>query len=109
MRARLRPNAPEGVERWLRAGRVTLDTTRRVAEVNGRSIHLSQREFLLLRHLMHHVGEVCGRDDLLSGVWGYSFDPGTNIVDVYVGRLRAKLGAPVIETIRNVGYCLHPS
>jgi two-component system OmpR family response regulator len=109
VRARLRPDADGDSERWLHAGKLTLDTTRRAAEIGGRSVSLSQREFLLLEHLIRRVGEVCGRDQLLADVWGYSFDPGTNIVDVYVRRLRAKLGAPVIETIRNVGYCLHPS
>ena len=55
---------------------------------------------------MQRNGEVCSREELLSQVWGYSFDPGTNVVDVYVGRLRAKLGNEVIRTVRNVGYCL---
>ncbi|HEX6674294.1 MAG TPA: response regulator transcription factor [Actinomycetes bacterium] len=108
VRARLRQPTPESEvpkqERWLRVGGVELDTSRRVAEFQSRSVVLSHREFLLLRHLMHKAGDVCGREELLTDVWGYSFDPGTNVVDVYVGRLRAKLSARLIETVRNVGY-----
>jgi two-component system OmpR family response regulator len=92
-------------ERWLRRGGVVLDTARRVAQFEDKSVVLSHREFLLLRHLMRNAGDVCGREELLTDVWGYSFDPGTNVVDVYVGRLRAKLSARLIETVRNVGYC----
>jgi DNA-binding response OmpR family regulator len=110
VRARLRQPgpeqaaAPDGAERWLKVGDVALDTARRTVDYQGRSVVLSQREFVLLRHLMRRAGDVCGREELLSDVWGYSFDPGTNVVDVYVGRLRAKLSANLIETIRNVGY-----
>jgi DNA-binding response OmpR family regulator len=106
VRARLRQPLPERDDRWLRAGGVTLDTTRRTAEYQRRSVVLSEREFLLLEHLMRRAGDVCGREQLLADVWGYDFDPGTNVVDVYVGRLRAKLGVSLIETVRNVGYCL---
>jgi len=105
VRARLRQPVPEPDARWLRVGGVTLDTTRRTAEYQGRSAVLSEREFLLLEHLMRRAGDVCRREKLLADVWGYEFDPGTNVVDVYVGRLRAKLGVNLIETIRNVGYC----
>jgi DNA-binding response OmpR family regulator len=106
VRARLR-QAAEPEERWLRAGGVTLDTTRRTAEYHGRSVVLSEREFLLLEQLMRRAGDVCNREQLLADVWGYAFDPGSNVVDVYVGRLRGKLGGDVIETVRNVGYCFH--
>jgi two-component system, OmpR family, response regulator len=107
VRARLRePIVADPQERWLRAGGVTLDTARRTAECQGRSVVLSEREFLLLQHLMRRVGNVCKREELLADVWGYAFDPGSNVVDVYVGRLRGKLGGDLIETIRNVGYCL---
>ena len=105
VRARLRQPVSEPDARWLRVGGVTLDTTRRTAEYQGRSAVLSEREFLLLEHLMRRAGDVCRREKLLADVWGYEFDPGTNVVDVYVGRLRAKLGVNLIETIRNVGYC----
>ncbi|MFL5926570.1 MAG: response regulator transcription factor [Gaiellaceae bacterium] len=101
--------AGTGSERVLRAGPVTLDLQRRLVDVGGEPIALTGREFLLLRHLMMHPGEVCTRADLLSEVWGYSFDPGTNVVDVCVRRLRAKVGAERIETIRNVGYAFQSS
>jgi DNA-binding response OmpR family regulator len=69
-------------------------------------VGLSNREFLLLQHLMRNAAAVCTREELLSAVWGFSFDPGTNVVDVYVRRLRSKLGGDAVETIRNVGYSL---
>jgi DNA-binding response OmpR family regulator len=91
--------------RWLDVGTVRLDLQRRQLRFGERNIPLAQREFILLGHLMRHAGEVCSRDQLLAEVWGYSFDPGSNVVDVYVGRLRAKLERDLIETVRNVGYC----
>lgn len=106
IRARLRQPASSPVDRFLRCGGVTLDLLRRTADVGEGSVGLSEREFLLLQQLMREQGEVCTRERLLSDVWGYSFDPGSNVVDVYVGRLRSKLGADVIETVRNVGYRL---
>ena len=96
--------AGTGSERLLRAGPVTLDLQRRVVDIGAGPIPLTGREFLLLRHLMLQPGEVCTRADLLSEVWGYSFDPGTNVVDVCVRRLRSKLGSQAIETVRNAGY-----
>ena len=104
VRARLRQPAAGPRHRFLDAGGLRLDLTRRVAEVDGRRATLSEREFLLLEHLMRADGDVCSRQQLLADVWGYSFDPGSNVVDVCVGRLRTKLGAGVIETVRNVGY-----
>lgn len=104
VRARLRQPSAGPHRRVLNGGRLALDLTRRVAEVDGRRVTLSEREFLLLEHLMREEGEVCSRQRLLADVWGYSFDPGSNVVDVCVGRLRAKLGGDVIETVRNVGY-----
>jgi DNA-binding response OmpR family regulator len=104
VRARLRQPAAGPRHRFLHAGGVTQDLTRRVAEAGGRRVTLSEREFLLLEHLMRQEGEVCTRQRLLADVWDYSFDPGSNVVDVCVGRLRAKLGGDVIETVRNVGY-----
>ena len=58
---------------------------------------------------MRKDGEVCSRSELLAAVWGYTFDPRTNVVDVYIRRLRSKLGPNLIETVRNVGYCFAPS
>jgi two-component system OmpR family response regulator len=106
VRARLRqPEAP-ATPRVVSVGRVTLDVVRRVADAGAGPISLSEREFLLLQHLMRKADEVCSREELLAEVWGYTFDPGSNVVDVYVGRLRSKLGAELIETVRNVGYRL---
>jgi two-component system OmpR family response regulator len=81
-----------------------LDPTRRTVDTEQGSVRLSEREFLLLRHLIRFQGEVFTRAELLEDVWGYSFDPGTNVVDVYVARLRSKLGSSLIVTVRNVGY-----
>ena len=104
VRARLRQPASGPAERYLRVGGVTLDLVRRVVDVGAGEVALPEREFLLLRHLMMLGGDVCGRQRLLEEVWGYGFDPGSNVVDVCVGRLRARLGAEVIETVRGVGY-----
>ena len=104
VRARLRQPASGPEKRLLSVRGTTLDLTRRVADSGEGPVGLSEREFLLLEHLMRRDGEVCTRQRLLAEVWGYSFDPGSNVVDVCVGRLRAKLGAGVIETVRNVGY-----
>ncbi len=90
----------------LSAGRIRLDVQRRVADAGEGPRQMSNREFLLLRYLMSHPGKVCTREEILTEVWGFSFDPGTNVVDVYIGRLRSKLGAFTIETVRNVGYAL---
>ena len=71
---------------------------------DGSAIDLSDREFRLLYHLASHAGEVVSRERLLSDVWGYSFDPGSNVVDVCVRRLRKKLGPTwPIETVRHAG------
>lgn len=104
IRARLRQPASGPEQRVLRMRGMTLDLTRRVADAGAGSVGLSEREFLLLEYLMRRDGEVCTRQRLLADVWGYPFDPGSNVVDVCVGRLRAKLGTGVIETVRNVGY-----
>jgi two-component system, OmpR family, response regulator len=89
----------------LTAGNVELDLPRRQARIGARLIDLSDREFRLLLHLVQHAGEVVTRESILSAVWGYYFDPRSNVVDVCVGRLRNKLGeeAP-IETVRHAGY-----
>ena len=104
VRARLRQPPAPPIPRVIEAGGVRLDVLRRVADRGQGPIGLTEREFLLLQHLMFRGGEVCGREELLADVWGFSFDPGSNVVDVCVGRLRSKLGSEVIETIRNVGY-----
>ncbi len=92
-------------ETVVRVGKLVLDVARRQARVGDAVTDLSDREFRLLHFLMAHVGEVVSRERLLSEVWGYDFDPRSNVVDVCVRRLRRRLGprAP-IETVRNVGY-----
>jgi two-component system copper resistance phosphate regulon response regulator CusR len=91
----------------LRIGQLQLDLTRRRAGVGLTFTDLSDREFRLLYHLASHAGEVVSRERLLSEVWGYSFDPGSNVVDVCVRRLRKKLGPEwPIETVRYAGYRL---
>lgn len=81
-----------------------LDVQRRIATCDGRVVHLSAREFFLLEYLMRHGGDVRSRQAILESVWGFSFEPGTNVVDVYVRRLRRKIGEHRIDTVRNVGY-----
>ena len=88
----------------LRAGTLELDFARRRARVRDDSADLTDREFRLLHHLARHPGEVISREQLLAEVWGYHFDPHSNVVDVCIRRLRKKLGAASIETVRNVGY-----
>lgn len=105
VRARLRTESTGGSE-WVQVGDLTLDVRRRVLRVDGRTIPLPEREFDLLNHLMKHAGQVCTREELLAEVWGLQFDPGSNVVDVYVRRLRSKLDLQRIETVRNVGYAL---
>ena len=105
VRARLRSDRFEEPT-LLRAGDIVLDLrTRRVTSA-GRTVELTAREFALAETFLRHPDQVLSRQQLLSAVWGYDFDPGSNVVDVYVRYLRRKLGASVIETIRNMGYRL---
>jgi DNA-binding response OmpR family regulator len=104
IRLRMRRALALNAERMLVHGPLRLDRQRHIAIVDDRSIVLSTREFLLLEYLIRHRGEVCTRRELLGSVWGISFETRTNVVDVYVGRLRAKLGNEVVETVRSVGY-----
>ena len=88
-------------------GRLVLDLTRRQVCIGSNVIPLSDREFRLLHQLARKPGEVVSRERLLSEVWGYHFDPGSNVVEVCMRRLRAKLGPEAsIETVRNAGYRL---
>jgi DNA-binding response OmpR family regulator len=105
VRRHTRAEETEG-QRVLEKAGVVLDLQRRRVSLAGEEpIPLPAREFLLLEYIMRKEGEVCGRAELLDHVWGYSFDPGTNVVDVCVVRLRHKIGHHAIETVRNVGYC----
>jgi two-component system copper resistance phosphate regulon response regulator CusR len=106
VRAQLRRGrSPDGS--ILRAGTLTLDLARRQAKLGDVVAELSDREFRLLHHLVRHEGEVVSRERLLSDVWGFHFDPRSNVVDVCVRRLRQKLGAQApIETVRHGGYRL---
>jgi DNA-binding response OmpR family regulator len=91
----------------LRVGTIVLDVARREACIDGDVAQLTDREFRVLHQLVEHAGEVLSRERLLSEVWGYHFDPGSNVVDVCIRRLRMKLGADAsIETLRHVGYRL---
>jgi DNA-binding response OmpR family regulator len=96
---------PGGAERMIRVGRLELDLGRREARVGDTVAQLTDREFRVLQFLMMNVGQVISRQRLLSEVWGYDFDPRSNVVDVCIRRLRRRLGpdAP-IETVRNAGY-----
>jgi DNA-binding response OmpR family regulator len=91
----------------LAVGNVALDLARRQARIGDAACELSDREFRVLHHLLLHAGEVISRERLLAEVWGYGFDPRSNVVEVCVGRLRKKLGpeAP-IQTVRHAGYRL---
>ncbi len=88
----------------LRVGNVALDLRTRWASVAGETVELSAREFELLRTFLQHPNQVLSREQLLARVWGYDYDPGSNVVDVYVGYLRKKVGGSHVETIRGVGY-----
>lgn len=105
VRANLRPRADAGPS-LLRAGGICVDLLRREVTLGGRKVDLSDREFFLLKTFVGHPRRILTRQELLSMAWGMTFDPGTNLVDVYVGYLRRKLGEKVIETVRGTGYCL---
>jgi DNA-binding response OmpR family regulator len=90
----------------LRAGDIVLDLRTRRASTAGSTFDLTAREFTMLEVLFRHAGQVLSREQLLSHVWGYDYDPGSNIVDVYIGYLRKKLGSGSIETVRGMGYRL---
>ncbi len=105
VKARLRDQGTADVL-TLEAGGVVLDLRTRRASVGGREIELSAREFTLAEMLFRHPGQVLSRQQILSHVWGYDFDSGSNVVDVYIGYLRRKMGKERIETVRGMGYRL---
>jgi two-component system response regulator QseB len=110
VRVRLRtnqlPRQPDDVV--LSVGDVVLDLRTRRVKVGDRPVDLSAREFTLIETLMRHPGQVMSREQLLDHVWGYDYAPGSNIVDVYIGYLRKKLGDDLIQTVRGMGYRLQP-
>ena len=106
IRLRLRQgnDSGSGREDVLEAAGVQLDVRTRRATVGGRELELSAREFALAETLMVNAGQVLSREQLLDKVWGFDFDPGSNVVDVYIGYLRKKVGATTIATVRGMGY-----
>jgi DNA-binding response OmpR family regulator len=108
IRARLREHSRPSVPNLV-AGRLTLDVVRREADAGSGPVALAEREFLLLQELMRNAETTVSRERLLNSVWGYHFDPGTNVLDVYVRRLRAKLGSDRIQTVRGEGYRIDAS
>ncbi len=112
IRAHLRQASAEATT-TLEAGGIQLDLLSRQATRNGASVRLPEREAELLAFLMRRAGQVCTQREILTAVWGYDHDPGTNVVQVYIGYLRRKLGEPgspaPIETVRSVGYRLKGS
>ncbi|MBB1482774.1 response regulator transcription factor [Tessaracoccus sp. MC1865] len=92
-------------QRFLEVGGLRLDMDRRLARMRGKDVYLSEREFGLLAHLARRHGDVCTRSELLHDVWGFDFDPGSNLVEVCMRRIRKKVPDVPVETIRSVGYC----
>ncbi|MEV6229375.1 response regulator transcription factor [Saccharopolyspora shandongensis] len=106
VRLRLRPvdRVPEITV--LRDGELSLDLRTRRAQVPEGTVDLTAREFAMLELFLRHSGQVLSREQILSHVWGYDFDPGSNVVDVYVRALRRKIGTERISTVRGMGYRL---
>ena len=106
-RIRVRLRSDRGPEKTvLQAGDAVLDLRTRRLTVGTRTLELSAREFSMAELFFRHPGQVLTREQLLSNVWGYDYDPGSNVVDVYVGYLRKKLGKSRIKTVRGMGYRL---
>ncbi len=104
LRSNQTPSSPKNSV--LQVGQIILELRTRKVEYQGTQIELPAKEFTLLETLMEHSGQVMTREQLLDRVWGYDYDPGSNIVDVYIGYLRKKLSSDAIETVRGVGYRL---
>jgi two-component system, OmpR family, response regulator QseB len=105
VRARLRGDSGSSEDRHqISEGGITLDLRTRWVTSDSVTVELSAREFELLRTFLEHPNQVLSREQLLAHVWGYDYDPGSNVVDVYVGYLRRKLGSDAFETVRGVGY-----
>jgi DNA-binding response OmpR family regulator len=108
IRVQLRNRQVPGIkqETTLQVGEIKLDLLTRQAWVSDRLVELSAREFLLAEVFLRHPMQVMTREQLLDRIWGYDYDPGTNIVNVYIAHLRKKLGENRIETLRGIGYRL---
>jgi two-component system, OmpR family, response regulator len=104
VRAHLRPRGGDAGRGYLDVGNVRLDLVHHTLALPDRVVPLSPREFLLMRHLMTRAGETCTREELMTAVWGSASETDSNVVEVYVSRLRGKLPASLIETVRHVGY-----
>jgi two-component system, OmpR family, response regulator len=106
----MRRRQPAAVRTRLQVGDLELDLLSRAARRNGTPIDLQPREFRLLEYLMRHAGQVVTRTMLLESVWEYHFDPQTNVIDVHISRLRAKIDkgfeAPLLHTVRGAGYMI---
>ena len=106
IRVRLRPEAAGADQMRLTHRDMVLDLRTRALTLEGRTVELSAREFALAETFIRHPGQVLSREQLLSAVWGLDFDPGSNVVEVYVSYLRNKLGRDRVETVRGMGYRL---
>lgn len=104
VRLRLKTVTETQVQDELTAGQVRIDLRARRAWDGDSEVDLSARELALAEVLLRHRGQVLSREQLLSHVWGYDFDPGSNVVDVYIGYLRKKFGSSLITTVRGIGY-----
>lgn len=107
VRARLRSQPATKTtddDKSLRGANISLNLYTREVQVGDRVLQLSAKEFQLLETFLRHPEQVLSREQLLDQVWGYDYDPGSNVVDVYVGYLRKKLGSDRIETVRGMGY-----
>ena len=106
----MRRRAPAAVKTKLAVGELELDLLTRTATREGQAIDLQPREFRLLEYLMRHAGQVVTRTMLLESVWEYHFDPQTNVIDVHISRLRAKIdkgfSTPLLHTVRGAGYMI---
>jgi DNA-binding response OmpR family regulator len=101
--ARLR-SRDQATSTVLQVGEVELDVRSRTARLDAREVSLTAREFALLETFLRHAGQVLSQVQLMDRVWGYDFEPGSNVVEVYVGYLRKKLRPDLIETVRGAGY-----
>ena len=106
LRLRSHPQPAVTEKTVLQVNNLVLNLRTRRVQLNKREIELPAREFTLLETFLRHPGQVLSREQLLDHVWGYNYDPGSNIVDVYIGYLRKKLGGDLFETVRGMGYRL---